>query len=416
MKKTVKTTLWFLWIVLMLFGIWGVIMRFTTGHEMANYGSYVPWGLWVSGYIYFIGLSAGAFLLSCLIYVFGIKKLKPIGRIALFAAAITLPMALLSIAFDLGHMFRAYEVFTRPDFSSMMAWMIWLYTAYFLLILAELWVEMRCDLSQMAERKGPGGVLFRVLSLGWKCPSKADELEACHNKSVSTLRILGLIGVPLAIAFHGGVGALFGTLSAKSLWYSGLFPILFLTGALVSGGALILAIVGMIGNFPEEKRKEITLMLGRIVLGLLVFDLLLEFAELSIPMWYGIGPEFEALHTMLFGEYWWNFWILHILLGSAIPALLLVFKPKSRAATFTAGSLIAVTFIAVRLNLVVPAQVLEPAFGNLAQAYSDSRLMFSYVPSMFEWAVMAFVVALGIGGFLFIKKYLPLIKSDVKSV
>lgn len=396
----------------MAFGVWGVIMRLTTGHEMANYGSYVPWGLWVSGYIYFIGLSAGAFLLSCLIYVFGIKKLKPIGRIALFAAATTLPMALLCINFDLGHMFRAFEVFTRPDFSSMMSWMIWLYTGYFLLILAELWVEMRCDLSQMAERRGPEGILFRVFSLGWKCPSNTEELEACHHKSVRILRILGLIGVPLAIAFHGGVGALFGTLSAKPLWHSGLFPILFLTGALVSGGALILAILGITGDFPADKRKEIMLMLGRIVLGLVLFDLLLEFAELSIPMWYGIGPEFNALHTMLFGEFWWNFWILHILLGSAIPVLLLVFKPTSRAATFTAGLLIASTFMAVRLNLVVPAQVLEPAFGNLAQAYADSRLKFSYVPSMFEWSIMAFVIALGSGGFYLFKKYLPLVKFE----
>ena len=61
-----------------------------TGHEMANYGSYVPWGLWVAMYIYFVGLSAGAFLLSSLIFVFGLKRLEPIGKLALFTAAITL--------------------------------------------------------------------------------------------------------------------------------------------------------------------------------------------------------------------------------------------------------------------------------------------------------------------------------------
>lgn len=416
MSKPVKLIIWLVWIVLLAFGIWGVIMRFTHGHEMANYGSYVPWGLWVSSYIYFIGLSAGAFLLSCLIYVLGIKKLKPIGRLALFAAAITLPMALVCIFFDLGHMWRSYEVFTRPNFTSMMAWMIWLYTAYFLLILTELWFDMRYDLARLAERGGPKGLFYRVLSLGWKCPSTETELEAFHNKNNRSLRILGLIGVPLALTFHGGVGALFATLASKPLWHSGLFPILFLTGALVSGGALILATLGLIGNIPEEKRKEMTLMLGRIVLGLLLFDLLLEWAEFSIPMWYGVGPEFDALHAMLFGEFWWVFWIIHILLGSAIPVLLLVFKPTSRWATFAAGSLIAVTFMAVRLNIVVPGQVLSPAMENLGQAYIDPRLMFSYMPSVFEWSIVAFVVALGIGGFYLFKKYLPLIETEAKPI
>ncbi|MEE9212293.1 MAG: NrfD/PsrC family molybdoenzyme membrane anchor subunit, partial [Phycisphaeraceae bacterium] len=113
MHKSVKTILWITWLGLLLWGLVGVYQRFTYGHAFANYGSYVPWGLHVSAYIYFIGLSGGAFLLSCLIYVFGIKRLTKIGRLSLFVAAITLPMALVCIWFDLGQMWRFYEIFTR---------------------------------------------------------------------------------------------------------------------------------------------------------------------------------------------------------------------------------------------------------------------------------------------------------------
>ncbi len=188
--------------------------------------------------------------------MFQIKALRKIGRLALFTAALTLMMALLSIWFDLGHMWRAYEVMTRPNFTSMMAWMVWLYSAYFLLILAELWFELRCDLAALATRPGLFRPVYRVLSLGWKCPQTTQEAEACHRQSERVMRVLGSLGVPLAIAFHGGVGALFATLSARPYWHSSLFPIMFLTGALVSGGALILAMTAMTSVLSKEEKLE----------------------------------------------------------------------------------------------------------------------------------------------------------------
>ena len=88
----------------------------------------MPWGLWVAAYIYFIGLSAGSFLISSLVYVFNMKRFERIGRLAVFTAVVTLFLALLSIWADLGHMGRAWEVLVYANFKSPMAWMIWLYS------------------------------------------------------------------------------------------------------------------------------------------------------------------------------------------------------------------------------------------------------------------------------------------------
>jgi len=378
--------LWVIWLALLIWGATGVVHRLTEGRDLANYGSYVPWGLWVAAYIYFIGLSAGAFLLSCLIYVFGMTKLERLARLALFTAAITLPMALFCIWFDLGQMWRNYEVFTRPNWTSMMTWMVWLYSVYFLLILVELYVDLRR-------------------------PWAGSDPRAWQHRKRRILRVLGSIGVPLAISFDGGVGALFATLGAKPLWHTGLFPVLFLTGALVSGWALILAVTSLLGEYDESQRVEMTRILSRIVLAMLLFDLLLEWAKFSIPMWYGVGPEDTALKTLLFGETWWVFWIFHMLLGSVIPVILLITKPTSRGATFAAGGLIAVTFMAVRLNIVIPGQVLAPTLKGLADAYQDTRLQFSYMPSAYEWSVVAFVTAAGIGAMYLGKRLLPLTEA-----
>src|SRR3990172_3609502 len=64
-------------------GLAGIGIRIATGHELAAYGSYIPWGLWVALYAYFMGLSAGAFLFFATGELFRIERLRRVGRPAL---------------------------------------------------------------------------------------------------------------------------------------------------------------------------------------------------------------------------------------------------------------------------------------------------------------------------------------------
>lgn len=377
MSTTSKTIAWVVWVVAAIIGLHGLWLRFTTGHLAAGYTSYVPWGLWVAGYIYFIGLSAGAFLLSSLVYVFGVRRLEPIARLTLATAAITLILALITIWFDLGHAARFWETFTRPQFHSMMAWMVWLYTAYFIVIVVELFYALRANPSP-AQRRG--------------------------------LAILGGIGVPLAVAFHGGVGALFATVGARAVWHTAIYPIIFLNGALLSGGALITAIVAFLWPRRDAQWRETLDLLGKIVLGLLAFDVVLEVSEYLVPMWYGIGSEYHLMHYVLFGPQWYVFWGIHVVLGVVLPALLL-WRGRSAARIGGAAALIALTYLAVRFELVVPGLIRSPLAG-LASAYQSARLSFQYSPTFFEWEILIGVVALGVGLFYVLWKLLPLTSAS----
>ena len=42
---------WILTVVCLAAGAYGLYLRFTEGHAAANYGSYVPWGLWIAAYV-----------------------------------------------------------------------------------------------------------------------------------------------------------------------------------------------------------------------------------------------------------------------------------------------------------------------------------------------------------------------------
>lgn len=355
-----------LWAVAFVLGLVGVWQRVAFGHVLAGYGSYVVWGLWVAAYVYFVGLSAGSFLFAAVVNVFDLKPLKRLTPVALLTALVSIGVAVLAVLFDLGHMTRAFKVFTSPNFSSMMTWMIWMYTAYAVVLLA----------------------------IGWYT-YKGDR---------PMLTALYALGIPLAIAFPGGGGALFATLSARTYWHSPMFPIFFVVGALLSGVALLSLLAAII--WP--RRGEMLRLLGRVVLTLIAVDLLLEWAEFSIPLWYGVNPERELLLQILAGPYWWVFWVVHILLGSVIPIVLLVRRPSAPWAVGTAGALAAATFMAVRLNIVIPGQV-TPELKGLQQAFTDARLTFQYAPTTHEWLVFLFLVAVGVAALWLGFRYLPLI-------
>src|SRR3972149_6125678 len=163
-EKALKSAFWAVGVILILIGSWAWVDRWLNEHQNTDYGSVVPWGLWGAVYIYLVGLSAGAFLISSRVYVFNIKRFERIGRLALFTAFVTLLIALLSISADLGHPFRAWHVLIYPSFESPMAWMIWLYSAYFALVSVELWFVLRHDFVVGSREPGRRGTLYRILS------------------------------------------------------------------------------------------------------------------------------------------------------------------------------------------------------------------------------------------------------------
>ena len=389
-EKALKSAFWVVGVILILIGSWAWVDRWLNEHQNTDYGSVVPWGLWVAVCIYFVGLSAGAFLVSSLVYVFNIKRFERVGRLALFTAVVTLILALLSISADLGHPFRAWYVMIYANFESPMAWMIWLYSAYFALVVVELWFVLRHDFVVGSREPGARGKLYRILSFG----SREDSVEA-RASDMQIVRILAIIGVPLAIMFHGGVGSLFGVISSRPAWYGGMFPILFLVSALASGGAL-LVIVSAIFQDGLRRNRDTVLALGSLVLALMLLDALFLISE-TLVGFYGNEPARVASLKLVYGgPYWWVFWFWQLGVGTVIPLALLALPSRRdpRLVALACG-LIAIGFLAVRLNIVIPGLADEQLAG-LTQAFSSPRISTDYVPSVMEFSFSAGIVGIGL--------------------
>ena len=396
-----KRLFWIGGFVLLLVGLYGLYDRMVHGHVNANYGSIVTWGLWVATYIYFTGLSAGAFLVSSLAYVFNMHQFERIGRLAVFTALVTLLLALLSIVFDLGHMGRSWYVMAYPNFRSPMAWMIWLYSAYMALIVAEMWLLLRHDLVVGSTEPTLRGRIYRLASLGSRDTSPES---AARDRRI--VRVLATVGVSLAVMFPSGVGALFGSVAARPHWHSGLFPMLFLLSALVSGGAL-LTMAAAVFQDGLTRNRDTVIALGRLVLALLLLDVLFQVSEFLIAFRGGIPGHIAGLQLVVSGPYWWVFWLWQVAIGTVVPLLILVFPTgKDTRWVAFAGLLIAAGLFGLRLNIVIPGLAVEEIRG-LGEAIGSMRVNAHYFPSLGEWSLTAMIVGLGLVLFGLGELFLP---------
>jgi protein NrfD len=374
MEKSTKWIAGGLWLVAMAWGVFGVTQRLLHGELQVNYGSYIPWGLWVVGKVYLVGLGVGASLFAWIVYAFNQKRYFLLARQALLVSGMALLMGKVVIALDLGHVWRALEPLYRPQWTSLLAWATWLTVI---------------------------NLLYVILVFYLDVASKA-ELRA--------RRTLGWIGIFLGIAFSGCNGAEFAALIAHPYWNSTLGPILAIGGDLLSGFALVLLLAACFQKDLLGDDAQPLSLLSRVVLGLILLVLVLEWSDYSVSAWYGVGPETASRHEVLFGSSWYLFWIGQLLLGSIIPAVLFLWQPASRAAAGLGGLLVAAAYFVARYNLVLPGQT-TPTFEGLQSAYRDSRLIFAYAPSSVEWAVLVFCVALGIGMFVWGRRLVPLFED-----
>lgn len=359
MGVKMKRLLNMLWLIGFVLGIIALLQRLFIGKELVNLGSYVTWGLWVSLYIYLVGLSAGSYIFYSLISIFNLKAFKRFKKISLLTSLATLLGAFIAITLDLGHWERFWYVFIYPAPSSMMSWMVWFYSVYFLLLIT--------------------------------------QVISTLNNSEQKISLLSKIGFPLAIAIPVCGGSLFGVIGARPYWHSAVFPVLFLFEALLSGIALV-TFIGISLGLVKEDSEGVFNTLSKIILGLLTANIILEGAVLAVPLWGQVAYHIDAIKLVLFGPFWWVFWIVHTGLGCFLPLILLIGSQRNLAKLTWACGLIAFTFMSVRLNIVIPALAI-PELKGLENAFIERRLIFSYVPSIHEWQLSLFITALVIGLF-----------------
>ncbi|HEX7972951.1 MAG TPA: NrfD/PsrC family molybdoenzyme membrane anchor subunit [Anaerolineales bacterium] len=318
-------------------------------------------------------------MFATLDFLFNIKVFKGTGRIALWIALVSLAAALLSIWLDLGHMERIWKVYLQGNPGSVMTQMVWGYT------------------------------LFGLLSL-------AALILAIRKSQNPALRILMMVGLPLSLFVSGAVGALFGVDASRLFWHVGLLPVQFPVFSLASGAAVMLIALGLFGSKDDPNRAIQLSILSISTVVLAVVKLYFLWADFSQSIYGNMPQNTAAVKEVLFGPYWWAFWILQIGIGTLVPIVVLVQPKLARKSSWAGwmGVLVLFGYAVARANVIFPALTI-PELDALKTAFSGPHLSFSYFPSSMEWAVTLGVTAMAILVFLFGLDYLGMLpKPEVK--
>ena len=369
---TIRRTLYVFAVVAILLGVYGFVSRLLFGERDVNYGSYVNWGLWVAMYLFFAGMAAGSIMVASLEYVFDLPLFRGTGKYALWAALVTLPGALTLIGFDLGHMERVWKVYVQPNFTSLLAQLVWTYTTFLILVVA--------------------AVVLAML-----------------DRRIALKRLM-IVGLVMAIFVSGGVGALLGVNAARVSFQNAMLPAQFPILNFSSGIALMLVMVGFFGIVSDpDRRTRLVRVLSLTLVALLAVKAYFLWVDYSQAL-YGQTQEAVAVAgQILFGQYAWAFWILQLGLGIVVPAIVLIMPSTSRRPPLAAvmGVFVLIGLAVGRTSIIFPALAF-PEFEGLVDAFTGPHLTLEYTPSLMEWSVTIGIVGLSTLAWLIGTDRLPL--------
>jgi Ni/Fe-hydrogenase subunit HybB-like protein len=356
--------------------------------------SEIAWELLIVIYPYITGLVAGAFIVSSLYHVFGIKALKPVARFSLVTALAFLLVSPLPLLVHLGHPERALEMYFRPNLVSAMAGFGYIWLLYLLLVLVEVWLVFRPDIVGYAKSsKGFRKTIYSVLALG---VYDVSEKSLAIDKKL--IRVLAFIGIPAAVVLHGYVGFIFGAVKANPWWSTPLMPIIFLGSAIVSGIALLIVmyvIVTKIRKAPLDHACLRSMVLW--LVGFLSINLVLEGLEV-FSMYYESEESWGIVLQLVTEKIAISYFGIQFLMGSILPlfilGLVLMVKWRQQVKTslaFLASALALIGVFAMRWNIVIGGQMISKSLRGFS-SYNPSLLGLEGILVAAVFMLLPFVV------------------------
>jgi len=327
------------------------------------------WSILIVLYPFITGLVAGAFVVSSLYHVFGMKSLRPVARLALITALAFLLIAPLPLQAHLGHPERAFLIFLTPHFTSAMAGFGYIWMFYLVLVVVETWLVFRPDIVALAQRtRWPLSAVYRSMALGVD-----DVSEEALEVDRTLIKVLAAVGIPAAALLHGYVGFIFGAIKANPWWSTPLMPIIFLLSAIVSGIALLIVIYVLAMKLLErEIDHDCVRAMGGLLAAFLFIDLTLEGLEI-LSMAYEQEESWEVVSGLI-DRIFVSFVIVQVLLGAVIPLVVLgylslgrVGKGLSTTITTLIGAMVVVGVFAMRWNVVVGGQMISKSLRGYVE-------------------------------------------------
>ena len=367
------------------------------GMVVAGMNQPVYWGLYITNYVFFIGISHAGTLISAILRLTHAEWRRPITRAAEAITVIALLMGSSNVLWHLGRPELIYVPLLHPQPLSPLIWDVVCISVYLMGSVTYLYLPLIPDLAILRDRSPRLRWFYRALALGWQGTSRQ------HALLERAIGVMAVVIIPIAVSVHTVVSWVF-AMTLVPMWHSAIFGPYFVVGAIYSGiAALFIAMAIMRKTFHLEAflRPIHFNNLGLLMLTMACLWFYFTFAE-HMTVWYGNEPdEMAVLNSRLYGPFSTVFWSM-IACCFVIPLGILSFK---RLRT-VAGTVVASCAVIVGMWLERFIIVISSASYPRAEAVWDAG---RYMPSLVEISMTAAQFATFAMLYILFAKLFPLV-------
>ena len=312
---------------LLFFFAWSVQLRHGIGVTGINRP--VFWGLYITTFVFWIGISVAGTLISAILRVTGAEWRRPVTRCA---EAITLFALSVGGLFPILHMGRAWKFYYMlpipnsrglwPNFRSPLMWDAAAIAAYIVGSFLYLSLPLIPDMAILRDRAtGWRRTLFGLLALGWQ--GTVQQWRSLE----SGIKVMAVVIIPLAVSVHTIVSWDF-AMTQVPMWTSTIFGPYFVVGAIYSGIAMLMIAMATLRwgmDLGEYLSDKVFNHLGLLFVAMTIAWGYFTFAE-HLTVWYSNEvAEARILWDRFTGSFAWLFWTM-VVVNFVIPICVLPFR------------------------------------------------------------------------------------------
>ena len=365
--------------------VWLLQLRHGLGMTGLNYP--VMWGIYITNFVFFIGLSHAGTLISAILRLCKAEWRRAITRCAEVLTVLVLFIGMANIILDLGREDRLLNVLKHPHLRSPLLWDVISVSTYLIASSIYLFLPLIPDIALMRDCTTKRRWFYRTLALGWSgTPGQWRVLERA-------ITVMAVIVLPIAVSVHTVVSWVFG-MTIQPMWHSTIFGPYFVAGAIFSGiAALIVAMAvlrwayGLGEYFKEVHFRN----LGALLLVMTLLWFYFTFSEFLTTYYGGEPAHMRVFDAKLWGPYAPLFWGM-VLCCFIIPfGILAPNRTRNIPGTVIASIFVMIGMWLERYLIVVPT-LINPRLPYARGMYHPTWVEISLTAGCFAAFILLYAV------------------------
>ncbi|MBI5054594.1 MAG: polysulfide reductase NrfD [Chloroflexi bacterium] len=348
--------LWAILVGLVGFGGYAYYQQWTSGLGVTGLNRPVYWGVYITNFVFFIGLAHSGTFISAILRLAGAEWRKPLTRAAEAITIFSLPFGVTSILIDMGRPERAFNVIFYGRFQSPLLWDFTAVSLYMFSSIVFFYLSLLPDIALCRDRLTDAPAwqqwMYRLLALGWQgSPQQYHRLER-------VLDGMAIFMTMLVVTVHTVVSWVFG-MTVQPGWHSALIGPFFLLGAIFSGTAAVviaLAILRRVYHLEAALPVSLFNSLRKLLIVFTLGWLYMMVAEYLTIFYGSLSEEMAVFWQKFTGDFAWMFWTM-VILVFVLPLFIYVFLGKDRIGWMvTASVLVNIGMWLERYVVIVPTE------------------------------------------------------------